>query len=186
MEIGVEGGRPPGSPAPAAASAQGGSVEVSPVAAPVRPHRSPGMPPATMEAPLTRLTVGMWASRRHRACQLLLLPAQQQLIVLCDRRTGPLGGGVRPSPSRFSLAAGLTAKSPFASGHSAYRHAGCVHAFEVPFCAIRGIDYSAPLCHEARLVLECQSLRKREFATVREGGLGGPPACLASVAGWLP
>ena len=52
--------------------------------------------------------------------------------------------GVRPSPSRFSLAAGLTAKSPFASGHSAYRHAGCVHAFEIPVCTIRGIQYDNP------------------------------------------
>ncbi len=148
-------------------------------------HRSPAAP---LEASLSRLVVGMWASRRHRACQLLLLPEQQQLVVLvswgclaccvpapapphgpyspcmaaalapctvapnpaaaaaalqCDRRTTGTGS-VRPSPSRFSLAAGLTAKSPFASGHAAYRHAGCVHAFEIPFCSIRGIQYDNP------------------------------------------
>ena len=92
--------------------------------------------PRVLEAPLTRLTVGMWASRRHRACQLLLLPDQQQLVVLCDRRSA----APRPSPSRFSLAGmQLTAKSPFASGHAAYRAAGCVHAFEIPFGSIRGL-----------------------------------------------
>lgn len=125
-----------------------------------------------LEAPLTRLTVGMWASRHHRACQLLILPEQEQLVVLCDRRsTAPR------SPSRFSLASHVhkrvAAKSPFASGHSAYRAAGCVHAFEVPFHAIRGMDYNNPLCHEARLVLEAVHLRKREFATVGAGWVEG-------------
>lgn len=116
-----------------------------------------------LEAPLTRLGVGMWASRRHRECQLLLMPGEQQLVVLCDRRTA----APPRSPSRFALAVGpLAAKSPFASGHSAYRAAGCVHAFEVPFAAIRGIDYQNPLCHEARLVLEVVGLRKREFPSV--------------------
>lgn len=127
-------------------------------------------PAGVMEAPLTRLSVGMWASKRHRACTLLLLPEQQQLVVLCDRRqTAP-----RPSPSRFSLAGlELKAKSPFASGHAAFRHAGCVHAFELPFCSIRGLDYANPLCYEARLVLETVNLRKREFATVSAWIVGG-------------
>lgn len=70
-------------------------------------------------------------------------PAAAAAAPQCDRRTAGTDG-VRPSPSRFSLAAGLTAKSPFASGHSAYRHAGCVHAFEIPFCTIRGIQYDNP------------------------------------------
>lgn len=94
------------------------------------------------------------------------MPGEQQLVVLCDRRAA------QPprSPSRFALAVGpLAAKSPFASGHSAYRAAGCVHAFEVPFGAIRGIDYQNPLCHEARLVLEVAGLRKREFPSVGAG-----------------
>lgn len=93
-----------------------------------------------LEAPLTRLTVGMWTSRRHRACQLLLLPNQQQLVILCDRRSW----SPRPRPSRFSLAGmQLTAQSPFASGHAPYRAAGCVHAFEVPFASIRGLVSSS-------------------------------------------
>lgn len=134
------------------------------------------------EAPLTRLTVGMWSSRRHRCCQLLLLPQQQQLVVLCDRRTTHAPG----SPSRFSLATaavGLTAKSPFATGHSAYRASGCVHVFEVPFHSVRGIDYSNPLCHEARLVLETVGLCKREFGTMeaaREFFLGTSAQLLSS------
>jgi hypothetical protein len=102
----------------------------------------------------------MWASRRHRNCQLLLLPDQQQLVVLVDRRHA-----APKSPSRFSLA-GLAVKSPFASGHSRFRTAGCVHTFEVPFASLRGLDYSNPLCLEARLVLEVSNLRKREFSTV--------------------
>lgn len=55
-------------------------ASASPAAGAAR-HRSPAAPPC-LEAPLSRLCVGMWASRRHRACQLLLLPEQQQLVVL--------------------------------------------------------------------------------------------------------
>jgi hypothetical protein len=82
-----------------------------------------------------------------------------------DRRAA-----VPRSPSRFL--GGLTAASPFAS--AAYSQQGCVHAFEIPFATIRGVDYSNPLCLEGRLVLEAASLRKREFPTV--GGASVPAA----------
>jgi hypothetical protein len=101
----------------------------------------------------------MWSSRRHCACHLLLL--EQQLVVLVDMRST-----MPRSPSRFGVLHGrLAAASPFSS--SAYSHAGCVHAFEVPVASIRGLDYSNPLVLEARLVLETVGLRKREFPTVR-------------------
>ncbi|KAL4427891.1 hypothetical protein ABPG75_001980 [Micractinium tetrahymenae] len=156
---GATGGLVEGAPPMATASAE--AAQPSP-AAPASTTPPPGRP-AVLEAPLTRLGVGMWASRRHRECQLLLMPGEQQLVVLCDRRAA------QPprSPSRFALAVGpLAAKSPFASGHSAYRAAGCVHAFELPFASIRGIDYQNPLCHDGRLVLEVAGLRKREFPTM--------------------
>ncbi|KAL4858369.1 hypothetical protein ACK3TF_001355 [Chlorella vulgaris] len=103
--------------------------------------------------PLTRVTVGMWTSRRHRACQMLLL--EGQIVLLVDRRAT-----IARSPVRFL--GGLAAASPFSSASAA----GCVHAFEIPLTSIRGLDYSNPLCLEARLVLETSGLRKREFATM--------------------
>ena len=152
---------PAGSPAAAAAGAPAAAAGVS--------------APAPLEALLTRVTVGMWASRRHRTCQLLLLPDQQQLVVLVDRRHA-----APKSPSRFSLA-GLTVKSPFASGHSRFRTAGCVHTFEVPFASMRGLDYNNPLCLEARLVLEVVHLRKREFPTVGWKA----PCCIPAAARYM-
>lgn len=182
--------RPPGS-GPQAAGVLGGG------AAP-----SQGCPPheAIREVPLTRLTVGMWTSRRHRACQLLLLEQESLLVVLVRRAAAatapacpelPAAGPAPPrgpalwcllqvdrraavvrSPSRFLE--GLTAASPFAS--AAYSQAGCVHAFEVPFASIRGLDYNNPLCLEARLVLETSGLRKREFPTVSGGDTTGAHA----------
>ena len=147
---------PAGSPAAAAAGAPAAAAAAAP-----------------LEVPLTRVAVGMWASRRHRTCQLLLLPDQQQLVVLVDRRHA-----APKSPSRFSLA-GLAVKSPFASGHTRFRTAGCVHTFEVPFASLRGLDYSNPLCLEARLVLEVVHLRKREFSTVRGRAA---PCCVPAAA----
>lgn len=161
-ERGSGAAAPPGAPPPPP------PVAPPSLAVPPLPPQPPPLQQQqrVLEASLTRLTVGMWASRRHRECRLLILPDQRLLVVLCDRRQA----APRMSPSRFSLAGmQLAVKSPFSTGHDAYRSTGCVHAFEIPYAnrGICGLDYSAPLCLEARLVLETHSLRKREFGTVR-------------------
>lgn len=124
------------------------------------------------EVPLTRCIVGMWSSRRHCACHLLL--SEQQLVVLVD-----MSSSMPRSPSRFGALHGrLAAASPFLSSSQA----GCVHAFEVPLSSIRGLDYSNPLVLEARLVLETVGLRKREFPTVGRLRLVHRPSCLVAQA----
>ena len=65
---------------------------------PQPPPLQPAQDVSWSEAPITRLAVGMWASRHHAACRLLLLPGQHLLVVLLDRRTP-----APRSPSRVFL-----------------------------------------------------------------------------------
>lgn len=110
---------------------------------------------------LSGVSVGMWkATNSKHVLWLLTLPRQGLFVVIVAQNCSD-SQSCRLASSANILQQ-LGAQSPFRSSMDKSRK-NCVFAFEVPFDAITGIDYSAPLIRRSRLVLESKNVRKLEF-----------------------
>ena len=114
-------------------------------------------------SPLTQVSVGGWAARSPRERLFLVIPADRTRLVFVVDRTRPAA----KSPGRSRLVSPSQwrpLESPFCS--ATYKDSGCVSTFEVLLDDVVGLDYRNRLHDEARLVLEAQNVRKREFKAV--------------------
>ena len=117
-----------------------------------------------MQHPLTHFSVGGWTARASRESLFLLIPSDQtRLVFIVDRSRHATKSPTRSrlvSPSQWPRL-----ESPFSS--LTFKGRGCVSTFEVALAEVVGLDYRNRLHEEARLALEAQNVRKREFKTVR-------------------
>lgn len=125
------------------------------------------------EAELTSFTIGMWRVRTkpNKPILVLSLPEAGKLVFLVDRST------TRASESRGvlrevgrDLQKRMRTNSPFnANGNEKWNAAlQLIVAFEVSLDSVVGIDWSRPLVHDGRVVLEAHAVVKRIFRSVHD------------------